>query len=535
MAGPAAKKASDSAAAAAAAAAAAEAALAAEALEREAAAAGAASKAQQEAEQEAARRQQQEQDELDVVAVGAVAHVIRRAFHSFYAATEAPEAAEPSDAAAAAEEEAGDADAAAQSATSRQDRSTEEAALEAAAASSARDVSLPQLELEPSPFVALAQTRKDAIARELKLKHERARALLRFMQERRQQAAEADARIAEQLSDKGLVVKAQIPVGPTHLRLDDQELRAATDAGDDFGEFADSLLHAKSLVAEYEQSRRERSGNGKKAMTSPTRRTAAGEQSGENGEQLGYLDSTMSASIRTEATLEQHRNHIAEVKMAHEEHRAAASSGKVSPLRAGTNQSGDNVPDLIATTLTPLSTTQLEHQQLKASKSVMNPVEKRKNMAILERMQTKLDFVRNPRYAAPDQGKLQLDEYPTESNGTVKPCFDIVPKPPIMFSDYDIGGIYEQVVYVRNTGMLSRRARILPPGTIFFSMASVLFPEESGMVAPGMHVEVRVRFAPDSRADYKDNFTVQYETEQPLVPGSAEYTGGWALCYVFDL
>ncbi|GMF23043.1 unnamed protein product [Phytophthora lilii] len=75
----------------AAAAAAAEAALAAEALEREAAAA-AALRAQQEAEQEAARlKKQQEQDELDVVAVGAVAHVIRRAFRSFY---ESPEAAD---------------------------------------------------------------------------------------------------------------------------------------------------------------------------------------------------------------------------------------------------------------------------------------------------------------------------------------------------------------------------------------------------------------------------------------------------------
>ncbi|EGZ09250.1 hypothetical protein PHYSODRAFT_525145 [Phytophthora sojae] len=151
----------------------------------------------------------------------------------------------------------------------------------------------------------------------------------------------------------------------------------------------------------------------------------------------------------------------------------------------------------------------------------MNPVEKRKNMAILERMQTKLDFVRNPRYAVPDQ----QDQDSTELAGSVKPCFDIIPKPPIMFTDYDIGGVYEQVVYVRNTGKLSRRARILPPGTIFFSMASVSFPEESGMVAPGMHVEVRLRFSPDSRADYKDHFTVLYETDQSIMPGSTGTPG----------
>ncbi|KAE9041432.1 hypothetical protein PR001_g5197 [Phytophthora rubi] len=513
MAGPAAKKASDTAAAAAA-----EAALAAEALEREAAAAAAALKAQQEAEQEAARREKQQQDELDVVAVGAVAHVIRRAFHAFYAVPkEASEAADASEEAAA--DESGDGQAEHQQ---EQPHQQPEGDSSNDADSASARAPVPPLQSEPSPFVALAQTRKDAIARDLQLKHERARAMLQFMQQRQEEAADADTRIAEQLSDKGLVIKAQIPVGPTHLRLDDQELRAATDAGADFGEFADSLLHAKTLVAEYEQRRRERSGNAKRAATYTSTRTAAGEESGENGEHVGYLDSTASACIRTEATLEQHKTHIAGVKGTHELHRTAASAGKVSPLRERTSQSGDNVPDLVATTLTPLSTTQLEQQQLKASKLAMNPVEKRKNMAILERMQTKLDFVRNPRYAAPDQG---LDQSSTEPNAAVKPCFDIVPKPPILFTDYDIGGIYEQVVYVRNTGMLSRRARILPPGTIFFSMASVSFPEKSGMVAPGMHVEVRLRFAPDSRADYKDSFTVQYETEQSIAPGSTGTPG----------
>eukprot|EP00644_Phytophthora_capsici_P014538 jgi/Phyca11/124695/e_gw1.54.214.1 len=137
----------------------------------------------------------------------------------------------------------------------------------------------------------------------------------------------------------------------------------------------------------------------------------------------------------------------------------------------------------------------------------MNPVEKRKNMVILERMQTKLDFVRNPR------------------SSSVKLCFDIVPKPPIMFTNYDIGGIYEQVVYVRNTGYLSRHARIIPPATIFFSMASISYPEERGLIAPGMHIELRVRFAPDSRADYKDSFTVQYETEQEVSPGATGTPG----------
>jgi uncharacterized protein with von Willebrand factor type A (vWA) domain len=106
---------------------------------------------------------------------------------------------------------------------------------------------------------------------------------------------------------------------------------------------------------------------------------------------------TMSSSIRTEATLEQHRNHITGVKVAHAEQQAAAKS----PRKEAWHQKGNNEPDLVATTLTPLSTTQLE-QQLNAPKATMDAVEKRKNMAILERMQTKLDFVRSPRFEEKD-------------------------------------------------------------------------------------------------------------------------------------
>ncbi|ETP10790.1 hypothetical protein F441_13640 [Phytophthora nicotianae CJ01A1] len=486
MAGAAIKKASDAGAVAAA-----EAALAAESLEREAAEAAAALKAQKEAEEEAARqKRQQDQDELDVVAVGAVAHVIRRAFRTFYAAPESSKEATE---------------------VSIENEATEdpsERAAEPGELQQEEDVTtknFEEQEAEKSPYIAISQARKDAIAQELEKRHEKARALLKFMETRQQEAADADTRVAKELSRSGLVIKAQIPVGPTYLRLDDHELRISKEKGADFGDFADSLLHAKTLVAEYEQKRMEGSGNVKRMMLSPTRRTAASE----SGEHIGYLDTTKSSCIRTEATLEQHKYHIAEVKTIHTEQRAIAGKSSLQNDTEHENNKQDQDP-----LSSPIE------QELK-----MNAVEKRKNMAILERMQTKLDFVRNPRYAVPDLSKTSTRDGLTESNSTVKPCFDIVPKPPIIFTDYDIGGIYEQVVYVRNTGLLSRCARILPPGTIFFSMASVLFPEESGMVAPGMHVELRIRFAPDSRGDYKDSFTVQYETEQSVAPGSSGTPG----------
>ncbi|KAF1771889.1 hypothetical protein GQ600_9239 [Phytophthora cactorum] len=235
MAGATTKKASETSTAAAAA----EAALAAEALEREVAAA--ALKAQQAVEDEPARgKKQQEQDELDVVAVGAVAHLV-----------------EPKEPVELKQEE-----------------------------KEAANNSGEQQETEESPFVALAQTRKDSIAQELENKHER----------------------AEPCSTSG------------------------------------------------------------------------------NGENIGYLDTTLSSIKRTEATLDQHKNHIAGVKIAHAEQRAIAA--KASPQKDETNV-GDDL---------------------------------------------------------------------TESNTSAKPCFDVVPKPPIIFTEYDIGGIYEQVVTVGRSG-IDRNAR----------------------------------------------------------------------------
>ncbi|RLN93167.1 hypothetical protein BBJ28_00022108, partial [Nothophytophthora sp. Chile5] len=551
MAGAASKKAPD-AAAAAAAAAAAEAVLVAEELEREAAAA--ALKAQQEAEEEAASKKKEQEDELDIMAVGAVAHVIRRAFHSFYQPTDSPsiaiatarvEADEDSEALVGADAPAQPVEVEAAITARSQQQDGEEGGQDASTereATSQPSARLMSPIVEESLFVALGRERKEAIARALAEKHERATALLRFLEARHHEADEADARIAKELSEHGLVVKAQIPVGPSHLRLDEHEIRtAATDTGTDFGEFSESLLYAKALVTEYQKQRNQRSGNAKAATTSPSRRTAAGEGSSEAGERIGYLDTTASSDIRKEATLEHHQSHIAGVKADHALQRTANTGSAVhssisddlkSAIEGQGSQDDSIVPPSMATaTLAPSSTTE---QQPEVPRMAMTAVEKRKNMAILERMQTKLDFVRNPRFAVPEptkSSKNQLLEQSTDSpdvperRSSPPPCFVVVPSPPITFTTYDVGGIYEQIVYVRNVGGLSRRARILPPGTLYFSMASVVFPEASGLVAPGMHVELRLRFSPDSRADYKDSFTIQYETEQSVAPGSTGTPG----------
>ncbi|KAL7993154.1 putative deleted in lung and esophageal cancer protein [Plasmopara halstedii] len=393
----------------------------------------------------------QEQNEPNHVAVGATAHVIRRAFHTFY---DKPEIRDQAIQVLSEIQQTGNND----------------------------DLNEQEVK-EESPFVAQAQARKQAIALKFERKHERANSLLQFMELRQQEAAEADAQFAQNLSDQGLVLKAQIPIGPTNLRLNDHELQLAQDKGSDFGEFVESLLYAKTFMVEYEEKRQHLSGNQEKLV----KRTGKESQ---KEEYMGYLNTTTSFNIRTEATLEHHKHDIADIKAAHAVQRATAASAHL--LKA-------NI-----------------HGQLQS----MNPVEKRKNRAILKRMQSKLNFVRNPRYSIQDVSKMTRHNL-AKGNEKNPPCFAVAPKPPILFSTYDIGGMYEQIVYVRNVSVLSRCARILSPSTMFFTLTSIKFPTDRNQVAPGMHIEVCIRFTPNSRADFTDSFSVQYETMQSETQGSS--------------
>ncbi|CEG35731.1 uncharacterized protein PHALS_00066 [Plasmopara halstedii] len=409
----------------------------------------------------------QEQNEPNHVAVGATAHVIRRAFHTFYDKPEIRDQA---------------IQVLSESESARLISDTSEAQREVQQTGNNDDLNEQEVK-EESPFVAQAQARKQAIALKFERKHERANSLLQFMELRQQEAAEADAQFAQNLSDQGLVLKAQIPIGPTNLRLNDHELQLAQDKGSDFGEFVESLLYAKTFMVEYEEKRQHLSGNQEKLV----KRTGKESQ---KEEYMGYLNTTTSFNIRTEATLEHHKHDIADIKAAHAVQRATAASAHL--LKA-------NI-----------------HGQLQS----MNPVEKRKNRAILKRMQSKLNFVRNPRYSIQDVSKMTRHNL-AKGNEKNPPCFAVAPKPPILFSTYDIGGMYEQIVYVRNVSVLSRCARILSPSTMFFTLTSIKFPTDRNQVAPGMHIEVCIRFTPNSRADFTDSFSVQYETMQSETQGSS--------------
>lgn len=461
------------------------------------------------ASESAKEPQPQQEEEQEVVAVGAVAHVIRRAFHEFYK------------------------DAPSQQSTPRtvDDAATTDTSADAVpvvnsaepAAAEGRDVLEDQCSaaIEPtyvSPPIATGLARKQQLQQELHSNHANANALLNFLAKRHTEAQQTDEAIDAELRRKGLVIKAQIPMGPSNLRLEQHELVEA------FGDATAALLvHAKQLVSEFHQRRLDTSGNG---ANSQWRRAAL------KAEEIGYLDTTSSYDTRKEATLAAHQTHIENVRehtmMTKMRHAASnkLTSGNVPTLSDPIEGQHPEVSSLSSPSPSPSAK--------KPNPQVMNAVEKRKNTDILRRMNTKLDFLRNPRYVkdsvrfsdhgdGEDETNEDEHERQERSKRLIQAAGFVSVPSPVEFIEYDTDGIYEQVVCIRNTSALSRRMRVLPPSTLPFSIHEVVFPDSSGLIAPGMHVEIRLRFAPDSRADYRDSIAIQYEGDgaqsmQLLVP-----------------
>ena len=75
----------------------------------------------------------------------------------------------------------------------------------------------------------------------------------------------------------------------------------------------------------------------------------------------------------------------------------------------------------------------------------------------------------------------------------------------VEFLEYEVDGIYECPLYIRNATAVSRGITILPSTSQFFSFSKIEYPgKDRGILAPGMAVKITVRFQPDSLANYED-------------------------------
>ena len=136
--------------------------------------------------------------------------------------------------------------------------------------------------------------------------------------------------------------------------------------------------------------------------------------------------------------------------------------------------------------------------------SEMGPSRREVEERVLRRMRARANFVPNPRHA--------LSETPDKFEDVF-----VLDPPTVRFSEYTAGETYEARLTIRNKSRLSRRVRVLPAASRYFSVAECVFPSEHGMLAPGMACWTVVRFRPESLADYEDFVAVAGETSRGRV------------------
>jgi hypothetical protein len=140
---------------------------------------------------------------------------------------------------------------------------------------------------------------------------------------------------------------------------------------------------------------------------------------------------------------------------------------------------------------------------------MLNAEERNRNREIIRRMQTKVSFLKNPRFTA---------DRKAAEKGEVCP-FWITPAQ-VVFRNYEVGSVYEIRVEFRNTTRVGRRLRVLPSNSEVFSTTVLKYEgdakrpvgaEPSSVVAPGMAAFLTVRFAPTSLNDQDEALTVATE------------------------
>jgi len=344
---------------------------------------------------------------------------------------------------------------------------------------------------------------KERIDHDLRQRVEQARALLLHLDQAKKIALEADENDRlDMLDEHGLLLKVEIPRGPSHLALDSNQLCGQ------WPQFGSNLILANELFREIDAKQQARTG---------TLSPEAMEKAMKSADIPHYMQLTGSMAIRREI--------LTSIREKKPKQRAAYEAKKTRLLEIVTKREAENDPALAAAKHPPPREAQLK---MGKKKPVMRSDDREVNDKILKRMQSKLDFTRNPRFdmhrfggkasgGANGLGNTMADlttahiQPPTVEDDM---AFKVEPEK-IQFTDYEIGGQYETTVYFHNVTPVMRRLRLLPPRTKFFALSMVEFPsEDGGLVAPGMSVKVTVRFMPDSLADYQDALLCTSETNR---------------------
>ncbi|XP_074841264.1 deleted in lung and esophageal cancer protein 1 [Carettochelys insculpta] len=204
----------------------------------------------------------------------------------------------------------------------------------------------------------------------------------------------------------------------------------------------------------------------------------------------------------------------------------------------------DILPDVSLSTLTLSSTPEPSHRTKKSSnkkssashkslrKHDMCKADREQDRAYLARLENRHNYLKNPRFFQPNflnGGKSLIVPQKKvermiagrrvavgESDPQAVPVFLATPST-ILFSEYEVGQVYEMTVELQNMTSVCRRVRVIPPCTSTFAIGQGKFPGEGGIVAPGMTCEYTIQFIPEHLADYEDFILVETQAPYPLL------------------
>jgi hypothetical protein len=140
----------------------------------------------------------------------------------------------------------------------------------------------------------------------------------------------------------------------------------------------------------------------------------------------------------------------------------------------------------------------------------LNESEKAENFKIIDNMNKRVNFLRNPRFKMKGPiitldkagGKFMLKEEEKDSPFIADPKL-------VTFSDYQINGVYEISLKIVNQSNASQKLKYIPPRSEHFSIRRVKKPsEEVSNIAPGMSVVFNVVFQAPSFANFDDVLTI---------------------------
>jgi hypothetical protein len=79
----------------------------------------------------------------------------------------------------------------------------------------------------------------------------------------------------------------------------------------------------------------------------------------------------------------------------------------------------------------------------------------------------------------------------------------------VVFTDYQVGHTYQINVDIQNVSGCSRKMRLVPLNSPYFTITRGVSNHPEGLIAPGMHVTCTVTFTPPSLCNYQEEIMVQ--------------------------